>query len=189
MILGSWAPPHSPLLFRQEIGAGSGTTGLSAQSRHRWAGFQTRLIIIQPVTDGQNMSKSYGNSIPIFGSHNQIKKAVMGIVTDSTPVEDPKDTDSVVFELWSLFADEADREEMFGRARAGGYRRPRGLQSPPRSGRRNLRWSRQRSPRSRPLELQPPGGGVDVTQKIPVRRCLSPIQSTVVAPSSTCILV
>ena len=50
---------------------------------------------------------------------------------------------------------------------------------------RASRWS----PRSRPLELQPPGGGVDVTQKIPVRRCLSPTQSTVVAPSSTCILV
>lgn len=50
---------------------------------------------------------------------------------------------------------------------------------------RASRWS----PRSLPLELQPPGSGVDVTQKMPVRRCLSPIQSTVVAPSLTCILV
>lgn len=77
-------------------------------------------VAVVPGTDGQKMSKSYGNSIPMFGSQKQIKKAVMGIVTDSTPVEDPKDTDSVVFELWSLFADETDREEMFDRARAGG---------------------------------------------------------------------
>ena len=50
----------------------------------------------------------------------QIKKAVMGIVTDSTPVEDPKDTKATVFEIWSLFAAADEREEMFERARAGG---------------------------------------------------------------------
>jgi tryptophanyl-tRNA synthetase len=77
-------------------------------------------VAVVPGTDGQKMSKSYGNSIPMFGSQKQIKKAVMGIVTDSTPVEDPKDTHSTVFQLWSLFASEADREEMFGRAAAGG---------------------------------------------------------------------
>jgi tryptophanyl-tRNA synthetase len=73
-----------------------------------------------PGTDGQKMSKSYGNTIPMFGSKKQVKKAVMGIVTDSTPVEDPKDTDQAVFELWSLFASEGEQEEMFARARAGG---------------------------------------------------------------------
>ena len=73
-----------------------------------------------PGTDGRKMSKSYGNTIAMFGSKKQVKKAVMGIVTDSTPVEDPKDTDQAVFDLWSLFATEGEREEMFARARAGG---------------------------------------------------------------------
>lgn len=73
-----------------------------------------------PGTDGRKMSKSYGNTISMFASKKQVKKAVMGIVTDSTPVEDPKDTDQAVFALWSLFADENEREAMFERARAGG---------------------------------------------------------------------
>jgi len=77
-------------------------------------------VAVVPGTDGQKMSKSYGNSIPMFGSAKQVKKAVMGIVTDSTPVEDPKDTEAVVFKLWALFADEAERKAMFSRARAGG---------------------------------------------------------------------
>src|SRR5437588_3704374 len=44
-----------------------------------------------PGTDGQKMSKSYGNTIDIFAEGNALKKTVMGIVTDSTPVEAPKD--------------------------------------------------------------------------------------------------
>jgi tryptophanyl-tRNA synthetase len=73
-----------------------------------------------PGTDGQKMSKSHGNTIPMFGSKGKLKKSVMSIVTDSTPVEAPKDTSQAVFELWSLFASEAEREEMFARAAAGG---------------------------------------------------------------------
>ena len=73
-----------------------------------------------PGTDGRKMSKSYGNTISMFASKKQVKKSVMGIVTDSTAVEDPKDTDQAVFELWSLFASEGEREEMFARAREGG---------------------------------------------------------------------
>lgn len=73
-----------------------------------------------PGTDGRKMSKSYGNTIQMFASKKQVKKAVMGIVTDSTPVEDPKDTDQAVFEIWSLFATPDEREEMFARAAAGG---------------------------------------------------------------------
>lgn len=71
-------------------------------------------------TDGQKMSKSYGNTISMFAAKGRLKKAVMGIVTDSTPVEDPKDTSQAVFEIWSLFAAEAERTEMFARAAAGG---------------------------------------------------------------------
>jgi tryptophanyl-tRNA synthetase len=77
-------------------------------------------VAVIPGTDGRKMSKSYGNAIPMFGTQKQIKKAVMGIVTDSTPVEDPKDTEAVVFQIWSLFAEASEREEYFETARAGG---------------------------------------------------------------------
>ena len=46
---------------------------------------------VVPGVDGEKMSKSYGNTIPIFEEPKPLKKRVMGIVTDSTPVEDPKD--------------------------------------------------------------------------------------------------
>jgi tryptophanyl-tRNA synthetase len=77
-------------------------------------------VAVVPGTDGGKMSKSTGNVIPMFASQKQIKKAVMAIVTDSTPVEDPKDFSAVVFQLWSLFATEQEREEMKQRAAKGG---------------------------------------------------------------------
>ena len=77
-------------------------------------------VAVVPGTDGRKMSKSYDNGIPMFTTEKQIKKAVMGIVTDSTPVEDPKDTKATVFEIWSLFAESDERKELFERARAGG---------------------------------------------------------------------
>jgi len=77
-------------------------------------------VAVVPGTDGRKMSKSYDNGIPMFASEKQIKAAVMGIVTDSTPVEDPKDTKATVFEIWSLFATPDERNAMFERARAGG---------------------------------------------------------------------
>ena len=75
---------------------------------------------VVPGTDGQKMSKSYGNTISMFGAKGKLKKSVMGIVTDSTPVEEPKDTNQAVFDLWSLFASDSEREEMFARAAGGG---------------------------------------------------------------------
>ncbi len=77
-------------------------------------------VAVVPGTDGRKMSKSYDNGIPMFASEKQIKAAVMGIVTDSTPVEGPKDTKATVFEIWSLFATPDERNAMFERARAGG---------------------------------------------------------------------
>ena len=71
-------------------------------------------------SDGRKMSKSYRNTISMFAAKGALKKSVMGIVTDSTPVEDPKDTNQALFELWSLFATESEREVMFARAEAGG---------------------------------------------------------------------
>jgi tryptophanyl-tRNA synthetase len=66
---------------------------------------------IQPATetvpgiDGQKMSKSYGNNIDIFGDEKEMRKRVMSIVTDSTPVEEPKDpAKSTIFKLYSLVA-------------------------------------------------------------------------------------
>ncbi len=61
-------------------------------------------LAVIPGLDGQKMSKSYGNTIEIFAEGNALKKKVMKIVTDSTPVEDPKDPDKCnVFALYKLF--------------------------------------------------------------------------------------
>ena len=67
----------------------------------------TQLI---PGIDGQKMSKSYNNIIPIFGDENFIKKQIMSIVTDSTPVDEPKDIDSPIYRLFSLFLNESDKQ-------------------------------------------------------------------------------
>ena len=77
-------------------------------------------VAVVPGIDGRKMSKSYGNVIPLFGTERETKKAVMSIVTDSTPVEAPKDTDTPLFQLWSLVVKEEERAAMFERARAGG---------------------------------------------------------------------
>ncbi|MBW2716092.1 MAG: tryptophan--tRNA ligase [Deltaproteobacteria bacterium] len=77
-------------------------------------------VAVVPGTDGRKMSKTYGNAIPMFRPEKQIKKAVMGIVTDSTPVEKPKDTTATVFQIWSLFATPEERKDLFERAKAGG---------------------------------------------------------------------
>ena len=65
-----------------------------------------------PGTDGQKMSKSYDNIIPIFGEEKAIKKKVMSIVTDSTQVDEPKDFSAPVFQLLSLFLDEEGIAEL-----------------------------------------------------------------------------
>ena len=73
-------------------------------------------------TDGQKMSKSYGNTIEIFAEGNALKKTVMSIVTDSTPVEAPKDPEKCnVFALYSLFATDEEKAALAARYRAGGF--------------------------------------------------------------------
>lgn len=70
-------------------------------------------VAVVPGTDGQKMSKSYGNTIPIFDEPSVIKKAVMGIVTDSKGVDEPKDPEKCnVFALYKLFADKDERVGM-----------------------------------------------------------------------------
>src|SRR5437763_12132799 len=67
------------------------------------------------------MSKSYSNTIDIFGGEKETRKRVMSIVTDSTPVEAPKNPDtSTIVQLYSLFASAAEVEEMREKFRAGG---------------------------------------------------------------------
>ena len=70
-------------------------------------------------TDGQKMSKSYGNAIEIFASDKALKKQIMGIVTDSTPVEAPKEPDTI-YKLYSYFANDDEKAALLERYRAGG---------------------------------------------------------------------
>jgi tryptophanyl-tRNA synthetase len=68
---------------------------------------------VVPGTDGKKMSKSYGNTIEIFAEGSALKKTVMGIVSDSTPVTEPKDFDaSNVAALYALFASEAEMAKL-----------------------------------------------------------------------------
>ena len=70
-------------------------------------------VAVVPGTDGQKMSKSYGNTIPLFASDAAIKKAVMGIVTDSKGMNDPKDPDTcVVFQIHKLFLNASERKAL-----------------------------------------------------------------------------
>jgi tryptophanyl-tRNA synthetase len=74
-----------------------------------------------PGLDGQKMSKSYGNTIDIFGDEKETRKRVMSIVTDSKPVEAPKQVESSsVFQLYSLFASASERDEMREKFEKGG---------------------------------------------------------------------
>jgi len=77
-------------------------------------------VAVVPGVDGRKMSKSYDNTLRMFWPEKQLRKAVMSVVTDSTPVEEPKDTSQTLFQLWSLFATKDEREELFARARKGG---------------------------------------------------------------------
>jgi tryptophanyl-tRNA synthetase len=78
-------------------------------------------LAVIPGIDGQKMSKSYGNTINIFSDRAELKKRVMSIVTDSTPVEAPKDPDTcTVFTLYRLFASPEDITTVAERYRKGG---------------------------------------------------------------------
>jgi tryptophanyl-tRNA synthetase len=79
---------------------------------------QTEVV---PGIDGQKMSKSYGNTIDIFGDEKEMRKRVMSIVTDSTAVEAPKDPDtSTIVQLYTLVASDEEAEEMRAQFRKGG---------------------------------------------------------------------
>jgi tryptophanyl-tRNA synthetase len=78
-------------------------------------------VAVVPGLDGAKMSKSYGNTIDIFMEERALRKRVMGIRTDSTSLEDPKDPDgSLIVELFRLFATPDEVAEMRSAFRAGG---------------------------------------------------------------------
>ncbi len=75
-----------------------------------------------PGVDGQKMSKSYDNTIEIFEEGKRLRKRVMSILTDSTPLEEPKDADAChVFALFRLFSDEAEQEALRESYRTPGF--------------------------------------------------------------------
>ncbi len=79
-------------------------------------------VAVVPGIDGQKMSKSYDNTIPVLLQGKKLRKRVMQIVTDSTPLEQPKDPDTCnVFALYKLFGTEEQVGELAGRYRAGGF--------------------------------------------------------------------
>ncbi|RMF60589.1 MAG: tryptophan--tRNA ligase [Calditrichaeota bacterium] len=79
-------------------------------------------VAVVPGIDGQKMSKSYGNTIEIFCDYKTLKSRVMSIVTDSTPLEAPKDPDnSTIIDLYKLFASAEEVEAMRQKFLAGGY--------------------------------------------------------------------
>ena len=77
-------------------------------------------VAVVPGTDGQKMSKSYGNTIPLFGDEKKIQKAIMGIVTDSRGASDPKDPEtSPIYKIHSLFLSKEDAEALADEYRNG----------------------------------------------------------------------
>ena len=77
---------------------------------------------VVPGLDGQKMSKSYGNTLPIFGEEKPLRKLInKKVVTDATPLEDPKPTEnSIILELYKLFATPEQYQAMVDAHHAGG---------------------------------------------------------------------
>jgi tryptophanyl-tRNA synthetase len=75
-----------------------------------------------PGTDGEKMSKSYGNTIEVFEDLKSQKKKIMGIKTDSRPMEEPKEPEGdFLFDLYSLFATKEQTDEMAAMYRRGNF--------------------------------------------------------------------
>ncbi|MEP1097272.1 MAG: tryptophan--tRNA ligase [Cyclobacteriaceae bacterium] len=79
-------------------------------------------VMTIPGTDGQKMSKSYGNIIDVFLPEKALRKNVMKIITDSTPMEEPKNPDTCnVFSIYKLLASESETGEMRKKYEGGNY--------------------------------------------------------------------
>lgn len=78
---------------------------------------QTAIVL---GVDGQKMSKSYGNTIDMFGDEKEVKKRIMGIKTDSTAVEAPKPTDNALYQLLQVMAPPGEFKAIDESWRSGG---------------------------------------------------------------------
>lgn len=79
-------------------------------------------VMLVPGTDGRKMSKSYGNTVNIFQTDKKLKKNINAIITDSTPLEKPKNPDTCnVFAIYSLLASEADTAALREKYLAGNF--------------------------------------------------------------------
>lgn len=77
---------------------------------------------VVPGIDGQKMSKSYNNTIPLYGDEKEIKKSIMSIVTDSKGLEEPKNPEECIpYLLFRLFVNEEQAREKADKLRHGGY--------------------------------------------------------------------
>jgi len=84
------------------------------------AGVQESVAVV-PGLDGRKMSKSYGNTIPMFAPESTLHKTIMRMVTNSQPVEEPKDPDSSqIYLLYKLFATSEEQAALANRYRSGG---------------------------------------------------------------------
>lgn len=79
-------------------------------------------VMIVPGTDGQKMSKSYNNFINIFLPDNELKKQIKEIITDSTPLEEPKNPETCnVYKIYKLIATPEQAKEIAAKYLAGGF--------------------------------------------------------------------
>jgi tryptophanyl-tRNA synthetase len=78
-------------------------------------------VAVVPGLDGRKMSKSYGNTIPLFAPEKELRKLIMRIVTNSQGVEEPKDPEtSQIYLLYKLFATAEEQADLAALYRAGG---------------------------------------------------------------------
>jgi tryptophanyl-tRNA synthetase len=78
-------------------------------------------VAVVPGLDGRKMSKSYGNTIPLFSTESVLRKHIMRIVTNSQEVSETKDPDSSqIFALYKLFANDDEQAALAARYRSGG---------------------------------------------------------------------
>ena len=79
-------------------------------------------VMIVPGTDGQKMSKSYNNDIDIFLSDNKLRKQILSIKTDSTPMEEPKETENCnVFKLYKLLSSDEKTAQLRSKYEGGNF--------------------------------------------------------------------
>lgn len=101
--------------------AGSFNALFGADSIHLPQPLIREEVMIIPGLDGRKMSKSYGNTIPLFCNRKQLRKSVMAIKTDSTPLEEPKTMEgSLLGQLFTLFASGEQYKDLEARLAAGG---------------------------------------------------------------------